>query len=117
MQAAGLRRRQDDEEIGAWNLLWSDQRIAVFRKRQDVPDADLNRRRGRDDGRPLACLAFDGLERIYADVESDTLRDQALDADSAGVLRPQQIDARTERDHLDGDLVGVVGLDQVVGDA
>ena len=33
------------------------------------------------------------------------------------ILRAQQVDPRTERHHLDRDLVGIVGLEQIVGDA
>ena len=34
-----------------------------------------------------------------------------------GALRPQEVDAGAEGDHLDGDLVRSVGLEHVVGDA
>ena len=93
------------------------QGIAVFGQRQDLPDPDLNRRRGRDILRPLAGFALDRIHGIEADVELDALRDQALDQFAVGIIRKQQIDARSERHHLDRDLVGIVELQQIIGDA
>jgi hypothetical protein len=42
---------------------------------------------------------------------------RAFDQFAVGVLAAQQIDPRAERHHLDRDLVGVVGLEQIIGDA
>src|SRR5450759_3439396 len=96
---------------------WPNQCIAVFGQRQNLPDADLNRNCGGNDARPFAGFAFDGIDRIQADIETHSLPDQTLDPLAVGVLRPQQIDPRTECHHLDRDLVGIVGFEQVVGDA
>src|SRR6267154_1989761 len=42
-------------------LLRANQCIAVFGERQNLPDADLNRGRDRNEVRPLAGLALDGI--------------------------------------------------------
>ncbi len=57
------------------------------------------------------------IDGVEADIEPHALRDQALDRLAVGVVGAQQIDAGTERHHLDRDLVGIVVFQQIVGDA
>src|SRR5438445_9307910 len=52
------------------NSLRANQYIAVFGQRQNLPDADLNRGRYRNEVRPLAGLALDGINGIEADIEA-----------------------------------------------
>src|SRR3954451_5181994 len=92
-------------------------RVSVLAEEQDLPDPDLHRRSGRDELRPLAGLPLDRVDSVEADVGAYALRDQALDLLAALAAGEQEGDAGTERHYLDCDLVGVVGLQQIVGDA
>src|SRR5689334_8221512 len=111
----GLLRRsapRNDE-----NGLWSYQSISVFGQMQYLPDADLDRGRGRNDLRAAAGLAFDGVDGIQTHVDAHPLRNQALDLLARRAFAAQHLDAGTECDHLDGHLVRVVEFKKVVGDA
>src|SRR3954447_19788719 len=88
--------------------------VPALAEKQDLPDADLHRRGGGDEVRPLARFSLDRVDGVETDVEAYALRDQALDLLAALVVSEQEIDAGTERHHLDCDLVGVVGLQQIV---
>src|SRR5581483_9986135 len=96
--------------------LWSYQCIAVFGEKQYLPDADLHRCRSWDDLRPPAGLALDGVDGIEAHVETYALRNQAFDLLARRAVAAQDLNAGTERDHFDGDLVRIVEFQQVVGD-
>src|SRR5580692_7370175 len=91
--------------------------VSVFGQRQDLSDAELNRGRNPDEFRSLAGFALDRVHGIEADIETHALRDQALDPFAVGVVRVEQIDARTERHDLDGDLVRSVEFQEIIGDA
>src|SRR4051812_18172684 len=84
--------------------------VPALAEKQDLPDPDLHRCRRGDELRPLAGLPLDRVDGVEADVEAYALRDQALDLLAALVVSEQEIDAGTERHHLDCDLVGVVSL-------
>src|ERR1039457_3627277 len=72
--------------LGMMDSLRPNQGISVFGKRQDLPDADLNRRRRGNEFRPLAGFAFDRTHGIEADIETHALRDQTFDPLAAGVV-------------------------------
>src|ERR1700731_1472526 len=87
MKAAAVRRRKSRMK----SSLWPNQGIAVFGQRQNLPAADLNRRRRRNDPRSLAGGAFDGVDGVEANVEAHALRDQALDQLAVVVFGAQQV--------------------------
>src|SRR3984885_15877858 len=102
---------------GMMESLRPNQCISVFGQRENLPAADLNRGPRGNEFRPLAGFALDRIHGIEADIETYALRDQALDPFAVGVVRVQQIDARTERHDLDGDLVRSVEFQEIIGDA
>src|SRR6201992_1354806 len=101
--SAMAARRCNNPDIEAI-LLGSNQCIAVFRQRQYLPDADLNRVSDRNILRPLAGFALDRVDGIEADIERYALCDKALDQFSVRIVHQQQLDARTECHDLDCDL-------------
>src|SRR5258708_15127940 len=74
-----------------------DQRITVFSKEQNLRDADLDRRRGGDEFRPVAGVALQRIDGIDADVDARALGYHAFDPFAVTILRTQQLDAPAER--------------------
>src|SRR3569832_342036 len=93
------------------------ERESLLSERENLRHAghDLDRARSEIDF--FAGLALDGLDRVHADVELDALRDQAIDLGAMRIARAHEIDAGAEGDDLDGDAIGSVIFQQIIGDA
>src|SRR4051812_41599610 len=78
-----------------------DQRIAVFGQMQDLRDADLDRRCDGNEFGPLSVLAFERIDGVEADIDTDALRHQALDSLAGGIVGLEQIDTGAKCHDLD----------------
>src|ERR1700754_1246119 len=87
----------------------TDERVAALGQFQNLLDTHLDLDGVRIDRRALTGLALNGVEGVAAHVEAHALRHETVDQRSVFVRIPQQINARTECDDLERDLIRAIG--------